>query len=675
MKTKIKEIRLPEYVNIIIYSLLIGIAAGFSAVLFHKAIDYFNELFFEKTASGFFFLGALAVIVIPALGMIIQALMSNFFPNVAKKKGVGEVIKAVSIRGGFISVKTTIFHFFAPVICIGSGNTVGPEGPAALVGGGVASKLTQYLRLSDAQRRVLTAAGAGAAIAAIFNTPLGGIFFALEVILFNEIQASTFSALILSSVMASTVSRTLLGNRSVFHFVSPSAGTYEIFYLYIILGIFAGGFSIAFIKYTSGIKNFFNNFALKYMPRWLLMTIVGLIMGVCGYFYKEIFGVGYAGINSVLSGSLTWKVVLILFAMKFLLVPMILQSGGYGGTFAPALFMGACFGYLFALVVPFVFGVHVDKTAFVLISMGAFLGGINSIPIASILMIFEMTKDYTYILPLMLAVVITIIIVQVVIKDSVHLRSLYEQGYRFTSTRKANILGAITVADILVKDTAVIPEDISIMKLMSILINSPHHTFYTVNKEGKLTGTITENDIRPIILEYEQVREMLVARDIARKEVIKVFNTDSLDQVMKLFENYPVDEFPVTSIEEPEKIIGMVLKNDVIAAYNKENLKHNLAEGFARELKLFDKASFTKVADGFAIVERKIKKELIGKSIAESRIRNTYGIEVLMIKKEGSIYDNKNEMSVPDAGYVFSPDDVLLLFGTDENIAKTSDWE
>lgn len=671
----IKAFKFPEYVKTIFYSLVIGIFVGLAAVLFHNAIGYFNKIFFIQTASGFYFLGALAVIVIPAIGMLIQAIMIYSFPEIAKNKGVPEVIKAVAIKGGFISFKTTLFHFLAPVICIGSGNTVGPEGPAAQLGGGVASKITQYLHLSDSQRKVFTAAGAGAAIAAIFNTPLGGIFFALEIILLHEIQASTFSALILSSVTASTVSRTLLGNQSVFHFITPSIGTFHTFYLYIILGIFAGLISIAFLKYSGVVNKLFNKHLINHIPRWVLMLTAGLIMGLCGYFYKEIFGVGYEGINKILSEHLAWQIVLVLLAMKFILVPVIIHSGGFGGTFAPALFMGACFGFLFSTVLHVFFGLHVDKTAFILVSMGAFLGGINSIPIASILMIFEMTKDYTYILPLMLAVIIATIIVQIVFKDSVHLRHLYDLGYRFTTNKDTNILKSIMVEEVMDKEVELVPENMKLMSLFARLIDSPHHVFYTINKQSRLTGTITENEYRPLIVDFEQVRDMLVAGDIAKKEIVTVFRTDPLDHVMKLFENYDVDEFPVVNIEEPDKIIGTILKAKVISVFNKEHLKHNLAEGFARELKVINKKSSTKVANGYAIIEREVKKEFIGKTLAQIRLRNNYGLEVLMIKKQTSVDESENNVFLPDANYILKKDDLLVLFGSDENIAKCCDWE
>jgi len=211
-----------------------------AAVLFHDSIEFFNKVFFEQTAEGLFFLGAAAIIIIPAIGMLIQAIMIRLAPNIARKKGVPEVIKSVALRGGYIPFKTTFFHFLAPVICIGSGGTVGPEGPAAQLGGGISSRLCQLIGLSDARRRVFTAAGAGAAIAAIFNTPLGGVFFAIELILLNDFNAPTLSAVILASVTASTISRELLGNKSIFIFSSPETGSYHYLYMYALLGVVAG---------------------------------------------------------------------------------------------------------------------------------------------------------------------------------------------------------------------------------------------------------------------------------------------------------------------------------------------------------------------------------------------------------------------------------------------------
>ncbi|MCK5087031.1 MAG: chloride channel protein, partial [Melioribacteraceae bacterium] len=387
---------MPEYTLFSLLAIITGAVVGVAAVLFHELIELFDYLFFEVLSSKIIFIGAAAIISIPLLGMLIQSLMTYLFPNTAKKRGVTEVIKAVATRGGYIPFRTTLFHAIAPAICIGSGGTVGPEGPAAQIGGGLASKLGQLFDLSDQRKRMFTAAGAGAAISAVFNTPLGGIFFALEIILLNDFHTATFSALILASVTASVISRIFLGDTPTFQFDTASIGQYQDFYLFIALGILAGILSIVFIKYSSAVKYLFNKNLLKKYPRWVLMALVGLLVGISGYFYNDIFGIGYNFINKLLANSVTWQVAAILLVMKFILVPLILGSGGFGGLFAPTLFIGACFGYLFAAALKYFWGMDVDTTTFVLVSMGAFLGGVNSIPISAILIIFEMTKDYDF---------------------------------------------------------------------------------------------------------------------------------------------------------------------------------------------------------------------------------------------------------------------------------------
>ncbi len=677
LQQKLSKITLPDYTVFSIFAIITGVVVGFAAVFFHNSIEFFNKLFFEQTAGGLFFLGAAAVIAIPAIGMLIQAIMIITAPNISRRKGISEVIKAVAIRGGYIPLRTTIFHFFAPVISIGSGNTVGPEGPAAQFGGGVASKLGSIFKLSDSRRRMFTAAGSGAAIAAIFNTPMAGIFFALEVVLLNDFQTATFSALILSSVTASTISRIFLGNKSVFNFVSPVIGSYQNLYLYAILGILAGLLSLLFIRYSSALDKFIHKKISMKIPQWVLMTLVGLLMGVCGYFYKDIFGIGYKGINHILAQLLDWKVVLVLLALKFILVPLILNSGGFGGLFAPSLFMGASLGYLFAIALNFFWSVNADPTAFVLVGMGAVLGGISSIPITAILIIFEMTKDYSFIIPLMLTVVASTMIVQIFLKGSVHVKHLEEQGYRLAHGMGLNILRNKFVDEIIRKDVMLIPQNTPLSVLVVKLVNAPHSTFYTVDEKGKITGIITDTELRPIITEYEHIREVLVAGDIASQNFVTVYNSDDLDHVMKVFESKDVDELPVVTVSEPDKIIGTVWRQDVIAVYNKESLKYNVADSFARELKSIDKTMTAKVANGYSIIERNVKKEFVGKTLAQLKLRNNYGLEVLMIKHSPSPFASHEENSdivIPDPNYVIQADDTLVLFGADDKIAATNTW-
>ena len=642
------------------------------ATLFHNSIEYFNEIFFGKTTEGIFFLGAAFVIIIPAIGMLAQALMIMMTPDTAKHKGIPDVIKAVALRGGFIPLRTTLFHVIAPIICISTGGTVGPEGPAAQLGGGIASKLSSLLRISEERIRIFTAAGAGAAIAAVFNAPLGGVFFALEIILLNDFHTPTFSALILATVSASAVSRLFLGNESVFHFHIEKVN-YSYLYLYAILGLFAGIISFLFIRYANWIQIIFRNkIYKKRIPQWAAMVFVGLLVGISGYFFKEIFGIGYAAINEILKSSLTWQVVLILLALKFILVPLILNSGGFGGLFAPSLFMGACFGYLFAFLFNSVWGLNLDTTKFILVGMGAMLGGANTIPISSILIIFEMTQDYSFILPLMLAVIISTMFVQIAIKGSVQVKHLEAEGFRISEGREANLLRTITVSDVELEKIDLVNEEMPLTELIIKLVGSPNSSFYTINARGELSGIITENELRPIITEYEIVKNILVARDIANPSITIIQTSDDLDYVLNLFGKLNLDQFPVVDSNNPSKVLGAVTRQKVISIYNRETLKENLASGLAKELKTINRGTPTKVASGYSIMEVSLPDTFLGKSLSELKLRNNFGLEVLMIKHLKDIFENRQEPEIvtPDPHYKLKLSDRLIVFGEDKKLQE-----
>ena len=671
---KVANLNVSEYTNFTIFAIITGALAGLSAVFFHNSIEFFNVLFFEQTTEGLFFFGAAAVILLPAIGMLIQAVMILSAKDTAKKKGVSEVIKAVALRGGYIPLRTTIFHFFAPVISIGSGNTVGPEGPAAQIGGGIASKFSHLAGLSDSRIRIFTAAGAGAAIAAIFNTPLGGVFFALEIILLNDFQTPTFSALILASVTASAISRIILGNESIFSFGTPVIGSYSNLYLYAILGLIVGLISILFIRYSSFVEHLFRTkIHRSKIPQWTVMVVVGLMVGVAGYFFKELFGIGYLAINHILADSITWKVALILLGLKFILVPLVIHSGGFGGIFAPSLFMGACFGYLFAFTVNSIWGLNLDYTTFVLVSMGAMLGGINTIPISAIMIIFEMTKDYSFILPLMLAVIISTTMVQIILKGSVHSKHLEEEGFQIIKGRETNLLKSINVSDTNLIKIELIPDHTPLPELVGKLLESPQSTFYTVNNSGKISGTITETELRPLITEYDQIKNVIVARDIMNPMVVNVSPDDDLDFVLNLFGKWNLDQIPVIASDESKNILGAITRQEVIAVYNRESLKLNLASGLTNELKSIEKSTPVSIAAGHSISEESVPLTFIGKSMIDLKIRNNFGLEVLMIKNHKDLFSEDEddiEILTPDPNYKLKRTDSLVLFGLDEKIEE-----
>jgi len=671
LQKMLTKLGLPDYTLFTAISILIGAAAGLAAVFFHDTIDFFSEIFLGDVTGTLAFLGVAAIIAIPAIGMLLQSLMTYAAPDTACERGVIEVIKAVALRGGYISSRTTLFHFLAPAICIGTGGTVGPEGPAAQLGGGVASRIGRLFGFSESRRRMFTAAGAGAAISAVFNTPLGGVFFALEIILLNDFQTATFSALILASVSASAISRIFLGNQPAFIFEKVIIGPYNLFYLYAILGIGAGILSLLQIQYSERLSHFFKRPRIQRIPRWLKMVVVGLALGVTGYFYRDIFGIGYAAINHILANGMAWQTIAVLLALKFIFVPLILESGGFGGMFAPSLFIGACYGYLFAFGANHLFGLHLHTTTFALVGMGAMLGGINSIPISAILIIFEMSREYTFILPLMLGVITSTTLVHLVIKDSIHGAHLKRAGYRISHGRETSILRSIKAREVMHRDAVIIPQDMPLPQFLKECIESPHNSFYTVDQNGCLTGIITMAELRPIITEYEHIRKMLIAGDIANSKIIKVREDDDLDYVMNLLAYENVDELPVVSAKNESKVVGNIWRQDVIKAYNRASLRYNISDELAKSLKTVQKTRPVTVAEGYAVIEIETPRKFIGKSIAQLRLRNRYGLDVLMIRPGGSTFSAETpETTIPSAEYTFQPGDVLVLFGKTEDIER-----
>jgi predicted transcriptional regulator len=233
----------------------------------------------------------------------------------------------------------------------------------------------------------------------------------------------------------------------------------------------------------------------------------------------------------------------------------------------------------------------------------------------------------------------------------------------------------VLVKSVMSREIVAVREDTTLPNLISKILDSPHSTIYTVDKEGKLSGTITENEIRPIITEYDILKEMVVARDIARPEVITVTDEDNLDYVFKLFGNSRLDQFPVVSSVDPSNFLGTIRRHDVITAYNRETLKYNLSDGLAGEFKTIKKHTLSKVAEGYSIAEKDAPVNFIGKTLVELRLRNKYGLEVLMIKhRRDKFVEGEEEIIIPDAKYKIKSGDSLVLFGTDDNISRIQNW-
>ena len=312
-----------DYTSFLIFSAFIGIIVGFAVVLFHNLVEILNILLQNLDSNFQSSFSPIIIILIPTIGMLVQGILIKYFPDSINSRGITEIIKFNFNIRKEIPLKSTLLNFLASTVSLGTGSTLGPEAPAAFLGGGISNKFSFLFNLSNERKKIITASGAGAAISAIFNTPLAGVFFALEIILLNDFHTTIFSSLIISSISASIVSRTFLGENPIFTINIQDTIKFSHIFLFAILGLLSGLMSYLFHKYLGFTKKFFNKIYNKNFSVLYVMSIIGILIGICGFFYPDIFGIGYLSINKVLNIELTILTVIVPVSYTHLTLPTI----------------------------------------------------------------------------------------------------------------------------------------------------------------------------------------------------------------------------------------------------------------------------------------------------------------------------------------------------------------
>ncbi len=553
-----------RYIYHVLISVVLGLFAGSGGILFHYLLDKMREFFEPQSISRDYDINPFFIILIPVAGGLVCSLMTKLSPDIAKEKGVLSVIKAVIIRKGFIPIRETLFHLVAPIISIGTGAPLGPEGPAAKIGGGIGSFMSQIFRLSSNDMIMYTSAGGGAAISAVFNAPIAGVFFGIEVILLNDLKNRALSALIIASVVADILSRAVLGNKKIFDIPAYHMGDLESYPYFLALGIFCGLTAMMYFKFSEKFKILFND-KLKLHNPFVRLLPATVIFGFFLIWNYELFGIGYSTISKVLHNGIEIPDLTLLFVLKIVFLAMFIQAGAYGGTFAPSLSIGAFLGYIFAVTVNGYLPVVLDPVAFALVGMGGVLAGINSIPLTSILLVFEVTGDYMFILPLMLVSIISYLVIIYYRRGSEYTLALMDENIDVTKKGDLDILGKITVGSILKTDMDVADFRTPFRELVRIIINSKYGDIFIVDKKQQLVGIITLKDVRHAILDND-LADLLIASDIAVKvPAVDIFDPVA-DALIKLKE-YELEIIPVVSGENNNVFEGIITHKDIIETY------------------------------------------------------------------------------------------------------------
>jgi len=549
----------------LVLSVVIGIAAGLGAVAFRWLIGAFQSFFIDGGASALSFLGHYYIILIPAAGGLIVGPLIYYFAREAKGHGVPEVMEAVALRGGRIRPRVAIIKVLASSVCIGSGGSVGREGPIVQIGSTVGSTIGQWLQLPEETIRVMVACGAAGGIAATFNAPIAGVLFSLEIIL-GRVVTRRFGYVVVSAVVADFLAQAFLGNARAF--VLPEFGIQSgwEFGLYVILGILAGVVAQGFTRTLYWFEDRFD--AIK-IPEPLKPVLGGLFVGAIALYSLDLLGVGYEGITKALSGELAIGVLLGYLGLKLLATSFTLGSGGSGGVFAPSLFMGAMLGTTVGTFFNSIFpNVTAPAGAYGIVGMAAVFAGAARAPFSAILIIFELTGNYAIILPVMMAVVIATLVSRAISRESIYTLKLLRRGVDLEQEELGDVLRMTTVREAMTRNFPTVPASLPMNQLIRLFERSGHHGFPVLDDEGQLLGIVTETEITRQI-DTAAGEQKKTAGDIAARNPLIAYPDQTLDRLIEQIEESEA-RMPVVSREDGKQLLGVIGRHELISAYRRK---------------------------------------------------------------------------------------------------------
>ena len=571
---------IPNFVFVTILAVIVGIGAGFGALFTEWMVEEVHHIFFEKKLWGLLeSLGMFHLMVIPAIGALIFAPIIILFAREAKGHGVSEVLEAVSVHGGRIRPRVGIIKSLTSALCIGTGGSVGLEGPIAQIGSAIGSAVGQFFSLHEDRIRLLLACGAGAGIAATFHAPFTGTIFALEIIL-GHLEVGYFSAIVISAVVADTIAQAyklpIIPPMAEYTLVS----NWELL-LYAILGIAVAFGAIAFTKTLRTMEKLWEKVPVT---DFLKPALGGLVLGMIGMFtffhsdgIPRFYGLGYESISHALNGVLPFTLVFSLFFIKILTTSLTLGSGGTGGTFTPSLFMGimlgSSFGYATNLLFP---EITAPTGAYALAGMAAFFAAAAHAPFTGILVAFEITQyNFHLVLPIMLTAVVATIVAQAISPNSMYTSKLVNLGIkvrRGAPGQELFVMDGITVSEAMSQNVETVTLNMPVFNLMEKFDQSHRHGFPVVDEAGELVGVVSIKDLDTAIAAGNLSRRTVA--DIATTSGLLVaYPYEPMGAALQRLGVREISRLPVVEEEGSRKLVGIVLRTDIINAYHKALIK------------------------------------------------------------------------------------------------------
>ncbi|MGB7795745.1 MAG: chloride channel protein [Pseudonocardiaceae bacterium] len=551
-------------------ALLVGAGAGGGAVGFRYLILWFTEVFTGRAdfsdagrvASPHFpGLGLFFVIVVAVIGGLVYGPIVDRFAKEARGHGVPEVMLAIAERGGRIGPQVAIVKSLASALCIGSGGSVGREGPIVQIGSALGSSIGQALRISDARLRLLVACGAAGGISATFNAPIAGVFFALELIL-RDFATESFWVVVLASITADVIGQSAFGSASFLSLPAFHPASLMEYLFYAGLGILAAAVGVGFTRVLYGTEDLLD--WLWRGPEWLRPAAGGLLLGLLLLALPQMYGVGYPVLEAGVRGQYVLWFLLILLVGKIVATSLTIGIGGSGGVFAPSLFMGAMLGTAYGLAAHQIFGNVVGPAgAYGLVGMGAVFAGAARAPITAVIIIFELTGNYTIILPLMATIALATGVSSLLSKDTIYTLKLRRRGIDLLRGAAVNLMELLTVADAMQPLPPALALDVPLNTVIDRIAVEGRDALPVVDEQGVYRGTVTARDLEDSV----RANALEATAETLARAVPTLHPEQTLEQALTVLVQQDRSALPVVTSDNGE-VLGWLTHRDVLAAYN-----------------------------------------------------------------------------------------------------------
>jgi len=650
---------------------LVGLAVGFTSVATAHVISFLQNQFWGNGHD------LLSVaddnpwpfrIIIPLVGGLLVGVIGWFFRVQTRGGGVTTIMQAVSLKGGVISLRQTVPRDMAAIVTISSGGSLGREGAMALLASAIGSYLGRRFKLSTQQLRVLVCASAAAALAAVYNAPIGGSLFALEILMGN-FALEVLGPVVVVSVISTFVFRSCMGNLPRFevpHYELISA--WELL-PYLILGLLSGLVSLLFTRVIFGSQDAFEKLPV---PTWLKPAIGMTLVGVIGVWYPHVYGNGFETVNLTLqcAKDLTFVLLLTLVPLKILASSLTFGSGGAGGLFTPSLMVGALLGGAFGFRVHALFPhTTAEHGAYALVGMGGLLAGMTHAPLTAIMMIFEQTNNYQIVLPLMFVCIVSHFTTRLFNTRSLEEEALHRRGVVLPTGLEAGVMQSLRVEDIMHDDVSAVTQSVSFPMIVEQFLKEPYNNLYVVNSEGKFLGAIRLHSLKEMLHQSESLSSV-IADDLVDDSFQFVTPSQNLADAMDIFWRENAERLPVIDSPADRKLIGWISKRDLLGVYSQEIMhKRQLLGHFVVREGDAERDVFVELPEGFELRTVELPAHLGGRTLADLAPRASYGVHILAIKRRDPV-TGRSLTEMPEPATRLEAGDDLVVIGKAESLAQ-----